>query len=117
MDILNDDCLSMVFYWLTLKEKGRYERVCKRWKKRMYSRLPDGYLYEIKLSELIGRNNNLLYNDNAFLVSFLAKINENVEKIDLRGVLKSQIKHLLFLEEKPLLFSDIYNRNFPSILD
>src|SRR5581483_11731851 len=81
MDILNNDCHSLVFKWLTLKEKARYERVCLRWKKLMYR-----YQNEIKLCELIGRNNEPLYNDNAFLVSILTKINENIEKIDLRSV-------------------------------
>src|SRR5438270_9993243 len=94
---------------MTMKEKGRYERVSWRWKKRMYARLPSGYQYGIKLCELIGRNNELLYNDNAFLVSFLAKINENIETIDLRRVEIEQ--------EKLLFFFAPYNSNFPSILD
>ena len=40
------------------------------------------YQNEIKFYELRGRNNEPLYNDNAFLVSILTKINENIEKID-----------------------------------
>ena len=105
MDVLNDDCLSLVFNWLTLKEKGRYERVSWRWKKRMYARLPSGYQYGIELRELRGRNNEPLYNDNAFLVSLLTKINENIEKIDLR-----------YVESNNWVLSD-HNVLFPSILD
>src|SRR5581483_7001631 len=104
MDILNDDCHSLVFKWLTLKEKARYERVCWRWKKLMYR-----YQNDIKLCELRGRNNEPLFNDNAFLVSFLAKMNENIEKIDLRRVETEG--------EKPPIFFLPYNWNFPSILN
>src|SRR5580658_2761011 len=102
MDILNDDCHSLIFKWLTLKEKARYERVSWRWKKLMYR-----YQNEIKLCELKGRNNERLFDDNDFLVSILTKINENIEKIDVRGVeSKNQLR-----------FYALYNSNFSSILN
>src|ERR1700733_2411853 len=103
MDILNDDCHSLVFKWLTLKEKARYERVCWRWKKLMYR-----HQNEIKLCELRGRNNEPLFNDNVFLMSILTKINEDIEKIDLRSVVS---------QEKPFFYSAHYNSNLPLILD
>src|SRR5581483_10705993 len=105
MDILNDDCHSLVFKWLTLKEKARYERVCWRWKKLMYR-----HQNEIKLYELRGRNNERLFDDNAFLVSILAKINDNIEKIDLGKVASGE-------PEPPNYSFTSYNCNFLSILD